>query len=198
MLDWRFGYSTINNLKNYKLHIIRNTVIALVIAVFFSCKNNFKDIQQVGFLQNEPAGIADTINLKYTDSFKLRANLISLKMLDYSNRPFGFSEFPQGIELIIYDDDGNKNTIFADYAIVYNETDLVDLRGNVILATHKKDSLFTPQMYFDQKKEWVFTNENFRLHSEGSDIYGRGFDSDNKFEEKDMLEMNGYVDIENQ
>lgn len=184
-------------MKTKKSHIIFNTVTALVVTVFFSCKNNFKDVQQVGVLQNEPIGVADTINLKYTDSFKLRANLLSPKMLDYSNRDFAFSEFPKGVELIIYDNDGNKSKIFADYAIVYSETDLVDLRGNVILATHKKDSLFTEQMYFDQTKEWVFTNENVRLRSEGTDINGIGFDSDRNFLEYEMLAMQGDIEVNN-
>ncbi len=184
-------------MKNKKLHIISNTVIALAMTVFFSCKNNFKDVQQVGVLQNEPIGVADTINLKYTDSFQLRANLLSSKMLDYSNRNFAFSEFPEGIELVIYDNEGNKNKIFADYAIVYTETDLVDLRGNVILATFKKDSLFTSQMYFDQTKEWVFTNKNFRYRSGGSDINGTGFDSDRNFDEPEMLGAAGDVEVNN-
>ncbi len=166
-------------------------------AVFFSCKNNLKDVQQIGVLQNEPIYIADTINLKYTDSFKLRANLMSPKMLDYSNRAFGFSEFPEGIELVIYDEDGNESKIFSDYAVIYNETDLIDLQGNVILATHKKDSLFTDQMYFDQLNEWVFTNRPFRLVSDGSDISGRGFDSDKNFDDYEMLEIGGEVQIDN-
>lgn len=184
-------------MKKQHLHIIKNTIIALAVIVFFSCKNNFKDVQQVGVLQNEPAGIADTINLKYTDSFKLKANLISSKMLDYSNRSFGFSEFPEGIELVIYDDDGNKSKIFADYAIIYNDTDLVDLIGNVILATHTKDSLFTTQMYFDQKNEWAFTNHNFRLHKDGSDILGSGFDSDKNLEDYEMLDIGGDIPMDN-
>ena len=179
------------------LHIILNTVTALAVTVFFSCKNNFKDVQQVGVLQNEPVGVADTINLKYTDSFKLRANLLSPKMLDYSNRDFGFSEFPEGIELLIYDDQGNKSKILADYAIVYNETDLIDLRGNVILATHQKDSLFAPQMYYDQKNEWVFTNQAVRLRTDGSDLNGRGIDSDRNFNRPEMLEVGGFVEVDN-
>jgi LPS export ABC transporter protein LptC len=167
--------------------------------VFFSCKNNFKDVQQVGVLQNEPSGIADTINLKYTDSFQLRANLLSPRMLNYSNRTFGFLEFPIGIELVLYDNDGNKSKIFADYAIMYVETDLIDLRGNVILATHKKDSLFTSQMYYDQKAEWVFTNQKVRLSSEGSNMLGVGFDSDRNFENSEMLEIaDSELEIDNQ
>lgn len=184
-------------MKHKFSHIILNTVAALVVTVFFSCKNNFKDVQQVGVLQNEPIGEADTINLKYTDSFRLKANLLSPKLYDYSNRNFAFSEFPKGIELIIYDEDGNASKIFSDYAVVYNETDLVDLKGNVILATHEKDSLFTEQMYFDQKKEWVFTNKEFRLVTEGTDISGRGFDSDRNFDDYEMLEFGGFMDVDN-
>ena len=134
-----------------KSNIILNTVTALVVTVFFSCKNNFKDVQQVGVLQNEPIGVADTINLKYTDSFQLRANLLSPKMLDYSNRGFAFSEFPDGIELKVYDDDNNKTTITSKYAIFYTETDIIDLSGDVVIATQNKDTLFTEQLYYNQK-----------------------------------------------
>jgi len=184
-------------MKRRVIHNTLNTVIALVMTVFFSCKNNFKDVQNVGVLQNEPIGEADTINLKYTDSFQLKANLLSPKLYDYSNRDFAFSEFPKGIELTIYDKDGNASKIFSDYAISYKETDLIDLRGNVILATHTQDSLFTEQMYFDQKKEWAFTNHVFRFRSDGADLSGRGFDSDSNLEFYETLESGGYIDVDN-
>lgn len=165
--------------------------------MFFSCKNNFKDIQQIGVLQNEPVGVADTINVKYTDSFQLKANLISSKMFDYSNRNFGFSEFPEGIELRVYDDEKNESKIFADYAIIYDETDLIDLRGNVILATYKQDSLFTSQMYYNQKTSWVFTNEAVRLVTETSESFGNGIDSDSEFNFPSMLEVTGEIEVNN-
>ena len=149
-------------------------------------------------MQNEPIGIADTINLKYSDSLGiLAANLISSKMLDYSNRAFGFSEFPNGIELIIYDKDKNKSKIFADYAIAYNDTDLIDLRGNVILATHNGDSLFAPQMYYDQKTEWVFTNDNVKYVKEGSIQFGRVFDADRNIDFSEILEHSGDIQLDN-
>lgn len=169
----------------------------LSVTIFFSCKDNFDEVQQIGVLQNAPVGEADTINLKYTDSSKLIANLLSSKMLDYSNRSFGYSEFPEGIELIIYDKENNKSKVFADYAIYYNGTGLIDLRDNVIIATHNKDTLFTSQLYYDQKTEWVFTNKPFRLRTNSSDISGRGFDSDREFERKEMLEMAGEVEVNN-
>lgn len=184
-------------MKTKSIHSINVIVTILIVTMFFSCKDNLKEVQKIGVLQNAPIGIADTIDLKYTDSSKLVANLLSPKMLDYSNRSFGFSEFPEGIELIIYDRDNNKSKIFADYAIFYSKTGLIDLQGNVILATHDNDTLFTPQLYYDQKLEWVFTNKSWRLRTNSSDINGKGFDSDRDFKDKQMLGMAGEVDINN-
>ena len=183
------------------LHNIKNGVIAIAMTLFFSCKNNFNEVQKVGILQNQPIGEAEHINLKYTelkDSIvHLQANLISSKLLDYSNRNFKFSEFPKGIELTLYDENKNKTTIFSDYAIVYDDTDVIDLQGNVIIATHDKDTLFTEQMYYDQNLQWVFTNHPFLFKSLAGNTTGYSFDSDKSLKKLQMLEMDGDFELDN-
>ena len=183
------------------LHIIKNVVTAIVVTLFFSCSNDFDDVQKVGILQNQPIGEAEDIDLKYTEykdsTVRLLANLLSPKMLDYSNRNFAFSEFPDGIELIIYDENNNKTTITSDYAIVYSETDIIDLRGNVKIATHEKDTLFTEQLFYNQKLEWAFTNEAWLFKRSGSPSYGIGFDSDKEFKNFQLLEMGGDFEFDN-
>ena len=182
----------ISNSSYYKNPI----VTAIVVTMLFSCKNNFKEVSQMGILQNEPIGIAKNINLKYTEAEdsigRLVANLESPKMLDYSNREFSFFEFPIGVRLSLYDDKNQKNVVLADYAIVYKETDLIDLQGNVILITPQNDSLFAEQMYYDQKQEWLFSNLPVRLKSATSNS-GKGdiFDSDTKFKNYTILEGRG-------
>ena len=175
--------------KNY-LHNIKNIVTVFAVTMFFSCNNNFKDVQQVGVLQNQPIGIAEHINLKYTDSGLVKANLISSKMLDYSNRDFAYSEFPEGINLILFDKDKNKTVITSNYAIHYSESNLIDLRGNVVLATHKKDTLYTEQLYYNEKLEWIFTDKPFRFRSDIQNALGLHLDSDIDFSNPQIIEMN--------
>ncbi len=177
-------------LKN--THIFRNIVTAIVVTMFFSCKDNFKEVQQIGVLQNEPVGIAENINLKYTDSGKVKANLLSPKMKDYSNREFAFQEFPDGIKLLLYDK-GQKSTILSDYAISYNQNDLIDLQKNVIIVTQEGDSIFANQLYYDQKNEQIFTNEAFKLKSPTKIISGNGFNSDKDFKNFEALEVTGII-----
>ena len=178
------------NFKN--INIPRSIVTAIVVTMFFSCKNNFKEVQQIGVLQNEPIGVAENINLKYTDSGKVKANLLSPKMLDYSNREFAFTEFPDGIKLLLYDK-GKQSTILSDYAISFNETDLIDLQNNVIIVTQENDSIFANQLYYDQQNEQIFTNEAFRMKSATKIITGKGFNSDKDFTDFEALEVTGII-----
>lgn len=163
------------------------------VSIFFSCKNNFKEVQNIGALSSAPLTIAENINTKFTDSGKLKSILRSPKMLNYSNRSFAFYEFPEGVDLTLYDEGGKESHVVADYAIAYEETDLIDLRGNVILNTHNKDTLFAQQLFFDQKREWLFTNEPVKFRRKDELIDGNGFDSDRSFSKARVLEVTGVV-----
>ena len=171
-------------------HIINNLVIALAMTLFFSCKNDFKSVSQIGVAAYDPVGIGDSINLKFTDSGKVKANLLSPKVYDYSNREQSYSEFTEGVTLHIYEDN-QKNTIFSDYAIVNNKTDLIDLRGNVIIVTATNDSLFTDQLYYDKSNKWVFNNQPVKFKSKDYVTNGVGFDSDEDFNKVEVLDVTG-------
>ena len=171
-------------------------VTVFTVTMFFSCKDNFKDVQNIGLLSNKPITEAENINTKYTDSGKLKSHLISSKMLDFSNRKFSFVEFPEGINFTIYDKNGNKNNVIADFAMIYNDTDLIDLQGNVVLTTHNRDTLFTEQLFYDQKREWMFTNEPVKFRQKDQIINGTGFDSNRNFTNARVLEMSGIIYID--
>lgn len=164
--------------------------------MFFSCKDNFKEVQKIGISENEPIGVDFNINFKYTDSGRVTANLISAKTLDYSNRDFPFREFTDGVTLYIYDKEDNKNTIVADYAIIYNDTDLIEMQDNVVITTHDDKVLKTDQLFYDQKKEWLYTNKPVSFKTETDIINGNGFDSNSKFTNAEVLEVTGIITLE--
>ena len=182
-----------NTILKYKILYM---VTVFTVALFFSCKNNFKEIQNIGILDSGPLTIAENINTKYTDSGKLKSHLISPKMLNYTNREFAYYEFPEGINLTLFDDENNKSNVVADYAILYDETDLIDLQGNVILTTHNKDTLYADQLFYDQKTEWMFTNSPVKFVTKERIINGNGFDSNKDFTQAQVLETTGIIFID--
>ena len=109
--------------------------ICLSLIVFamllLSCESNFKDVQRINSVAFSPSGETEDINLKYTDSGKVKAILVSPLMLDFSNLEYGFNEFPKGVHVTLYDEQEKTSTVVADYAIRYEGSDIIDLQGNV-------------------------------------------------------------------
>lgn len=160
----------------------------------FSCENSLKDVQKFNQSSFVPTGEADSINLKYTDSGKIKSVLVSKKMLDYSNIKNAFTEFPIGVKVTMYDNNGKTTTIVADYAISYKKTDIIDLQGNVIINSHDGKKLETDQLYFDQKNEWFFTEKEFKYTDEaGGYLQGPGVDFSKDFKIFNMQKSSGEV-----
>jgi LPS export ABC transporter protein LptC len=153
-------------MNTHTKHIFQSIVIIFLGTMFFSCQDNFSEIQKLSYNKRFPVGEAENMFLVYTDSGKVKSTLRSPYNKDFSNQKFPFMEFPKGIVLEFFDENNNKSVVTSDYAILYSDTKLVDLQGNVVLTTHDGNVLEAPQLYWDQEKEWVFTEGEFKLSSE--------------------------------
>ncbi len=169
--------------------------ISIILIFLFSCEVE-KDLSSFLRAADIPISSAIEINTVHTDSGFVSSILNSPKMLNFSNANFPYFEFPSDIEVILFDENNNQTKIIADYAISYSNSDLIDLRGNVIVSTHLLDTLITDQLYYDRVEEWLFTNFDFRYVSSDKDIYGVGFDSDKTFDKIKFLKVNGFVSLE--
>ncbi len=171
----------------------------LFAAMLFSCDDDLSKLPNPNLTPLSPAGIANNIRVVYTDSAKIKAVLTSKKNLDFSNQDFPYSEFPEGLQVDFYDDDDNKSVIVADYGVLYNKTNLVELKGNVHLKTHDGKTLKTQQLYWDQGNEWIFTEERFQFTSPETDMDAVRLDvsRDFKFFSSDRV-FSGEVEIEEQ
>lgn len=152
--------------------------------MFFSCDSSFEDIRKIDVSEHFPGGVAENFRLIYTDSALIKATLTSPLSKDYSNQEFPYQEFPQGLKVDFFDKEKNKSTVIADYGIIYQATDMSDLRGNVVLLTHDGKKLETSQLYWDQKNQWVFTQEKFTFTNpeDGTIMNGEGIEFSQDFE----------------
>ena len=92
----------------FKKYILSFFLLIIVVSMVLGCENNFKEVQKNDYSEFVPSGDADNVNLKYTDSGKIKSILISPKMYDYANAEFAFTEFPKGVDVTIYDNKGKK------------------------------------------------------------------------------------------
>ncbi|WP_432411811.1 LPS export ABC transporter periplasmic protein LptC [Rasiella sp. SM2506] len=162
-------------------YIIKGVMAILFVITLFSCEGNYSNVQKLQQADNLPLGEGKGVNMKYTDSGVVVANLKAPVFLDFSNKEFPYKEFPEGVELYFWKE-GKLNTVFSDYAIQYDKTSLIDLRENVIVVTSDSVVLRAEQLYWDQGKEWVFTDQPYQIQlKDGSVNNGASFDSNQDF-----------------
>lgn len=166
-------------------YLSRHTFIYIVtvftVTMFFSCKGNLGEIQKLTALSKKPVGVAKNFEMIYTDSTRVVAIISGPVHNDFSNRDFQFQEFPEGVKVDFFDEEKNKSVITANYGIMYSSTNLVELVGNVVVETHEGKKLEAPQLYWDQKNEWIFTEKNYTFTSEDLKMTGIGIDFNKSF-----------------
>lgn len=177
----------------FKLQSIPVFVAFLALA-FAGCESNFKEVQKSNFSSFVPSSEADKINLKYTDSGRISATLLSDKMLDYAVVSFPFTEFPKGIHATLYDKNGKKTVVTSKYAITYKQTGIIDLQGNVKIVSDDGQQLETQQLYYDQKNAWFFTEKKFKFTSPRGISNGQGIDFSKDFKIINSQQITGEVD----
>ncbi|MES2747409.1 MAG: LPS export ABC transporter periplasmic protein LptC [Bacteroidota bacterium] len=168
-------------------------LVTAIVVSLFSCESNFKEVQKSNISEFTPSGQADTINLKYTDSGKIKAILVSPRMLDYATVSFPFTEFPNGINVTLFDEKAKRTFVTSKYAVTYKETDIIDLQGSVKITNETGQLLETEQLYYDQKNQWFYTEKRYKFTDPKGVSFGEGIDFSKDFKIINSQKISGEV-----
>lgn len=182
----------------FSKHIILSIAILGLVAMLFSCKTDFEEINDFLADKNLPIAVTKNISLVYTDSGYVKNKLKSPLLLNFENRKkHPYTEFPIGIHITTFDKKGDSTTITADKAITFDKTKISELRDNVVVFNHAKNlTLKTSLLYWDQKENYFFSNKKSILTSPKDTIIGlEGFDSNADLTNATMMNNSGTLFI---
>jgi LPS export ABC transporter protein LptC len=169
-------------------------IIPVILIALSACESNFKEVQRMGSVTFSPVGQSEDINLKYTDSGKVKAILVSPLMMDYTHLEYGFNEFPKGVHITLFDEGNHENYVVSDYAIRYENTDVIDLQGHVKITSYDGKVLTTEQLYYDQKNAWFYTEKYFKfIDGKGGYLEGPGIDFSKDFKVLNTQQNTGQI-----
>ncbi|MDD4108787.1 MAG: LPS export ABC transporter periplasmic protein LptC [Prolixibacteraceae bacterium] len=189
--------------SDFKRHISIFINIAALVSgaalLFCSCENNIEKIKAFNTVDNLPVVEATNFETLYTDSGEVRFYLKTPKLLRFEAEGKPYIEFPEGIELIKYDNNQNIiSGITANYAKQFVEDKKWEAKNNVIATNIKGDTLKTEHLIWDEKTERIYTEEYVKIIRANQIITGIGFQSDQSLENWRIKNPKGtiYVDIE--
>lgn len=127
-----------------------------------------------------PINSAININLVQSDSAIVRSQIKAAKQLEYEN---GNLEFPEGIDIQFFDEEGNiTTTMKANKGYYLREDNLYKGVGDVQVENMLKDqSLKAEEMFWNPNKKQIYT-EKFVTVRDGQTLFnGTGMEADESF-----------------
>jgi LPS export ABC transporter protein LptC len=176
MKQQKFVFKHLLNLKKISIAALFSGAAIL----FYACENN--DLEQIKAFsspENQPTIEADNFEMLSTDSGEIRFFLKAPKLLKFENEGNAYLEFPQGIELVEYDNNENViSSITANYARQYEKEDKWEAKNNVVASNAQGDTLKTELLNWEKKTGKIYTPEFVKIIRPDQTITGIGFESD--------------------
>ncbi len=133
----------------------------------------------------------------YSDSAKQKAVVEADELLDLQN---GDREVPLGMFITFFEKDGSISaTLRANYAYYYKEEDRWKATGNVIVNNiANKETLKSEELFWEPKKEDVYTEKFVRIETPGELMTGTGLKAKQDFSEWTLENPEGIIDVEDE
>ncbi len=169
-------------LKNTITNIFTaSSFLLLAVCVFTSsCSSNKpEEIQAIGDREEMASLIVKDLETVITDSGKVKYRLLTPEMYQYPNKEEPYTDFPKGLNVIIYLPDGSVDgQIKCNNAIYYEKKQLFELNNDVEAISQKNEILNTEQLFWDMEKETIYSEKFVKITSEEGIWMGTGFESD--------------------
>jgi len=178
-----------------KLYQIFNIATIFIVAMFFSCGNDIKEVQDFLAEKNLPIGAAKNVHLIHTDSGRVKTILTAPVMHDFSNRDdHPYTLFPEGVRLVSFDDKGDSVILTAGYSITFSKTNISEVKDSVsVVNPAAQTKLLTSQLFWDSNEHYIYTEKHFTLITKLDTISGKGFESNEDLSKVIMKSIKGSI-----
>ena len=170
------------------------------VMLFFACENNIEQIKAFSLDESLPVLESYNHETMATDSGIIRYYLKAPKVLRFEMTREAYFEFPEGIEIIQYNENKEiTSSITANYAKQFERDKKWEVKNNVIATNAQGDTLKTEQLFYDEIEGKIYTDEFVRIIRPEENITGVGFRSDQTMQNWRILQPRGsiYVSVDN-
>lgn len=165
--------------------------------LFSSCKN---DVKKIEILQKKEYPYLSSYNLKVTttDSTKVQGTLETPELHQYKYDPKNpYTEFPKGCVVSqLNEETGELAKLSCKYAILHEREELYEAKINVVVSNGAGNTLKSEQLFWDKKKQIIYTDQYVQLIGENSVISGTGFRSKQDLSNPEFDNISGQVEFE--
>ena len=162
------------------------TAFIAVAFVVFGCGGKLKEADKIN-LAETPVQVVNDMFAVNTENGLVKQRFESDVMLKFVTDTMDYDLFPEGLHVFGYTEEGLLETIImADKtkhvaAGKRSPGELWEATGNVVVSNViKKETMETDTLYWDRRKEEIYTDAYVKLYSEDGLMQGYGMRSDDR------------------
>lgn len=177
---------------------IKSIIVLAGTIMLLACKNDIQEVNRLAAEELRPEMTGTDLELIYSDSAKIKYRVLTPQYLKITAGEQKYEEFPQGIHVISYDMEGKEvGSIRSRYAKKLEDQMLWEARNEVVVINAEGKKLETELLYWDMKKELIYSDRYVRLTAGGQIIEGNnGFESDQNLDRPVFRNITGQVEVE--
>lgn len=137
----------------------------------FGCENSQRSLnewRETKALVEEATGVQTV----FSQGGSVRSRLTAPLMRRYSSDTV-YVEFPKTLHMVFFDSVGQvQSRLDARYGKYFESLNKAHLRDSVVVANVNGDTLWTPDLWWDQNTQKFYTDKPVRIYRNGDRIYG--------------------------
>lgn len=183
-----------------KQHIASTIAIGMMAVVLSSCRKEVRlRADAVEDRAGMPALDSRHITTLISDSGVIRYKIVAERWRVFDRAKPPYWEFPDGVYLEQFNSAQRVVTsLKADYAYYDREAQIWRLDGNVHSQNRAGEQFDTPQLFWNQKTERVYSDTTIKITKETSIISGVGFDSNQEMTQYTIQHPTGIIPLKDE
>jgi hypothetical protein len=175
-------------------------ILGLALLILVSCKNEEENKDELAFMKEFDGIRSESFGVTYyfSDSARVTAELKAAHIMEKEENDKGekvFQIVDQGLRLNFLDGRGKPHSYIESDSGRFDLTNkLGGLFKNVHLVNSKGETLDTEALYWNEKKDSIFTDQLVRIETADKIIIGKkGFRSNTEFSEYIIYGIEGEI-----
>jgi LPS export ABC transporter protein LptC len=165
--------------------------------LMLSCENDIAEINRLFTEEDTEKEVGKEVEILYSDSASLKVKVQSPTLERYVSRLTQREEFPDGLKVDFYDENGRRASwLTAKSATRLESEGQMIVRDSVVWQSVNLERLETEELIWDDKIQKVYTNKFVIIRRPGEIIYGYGFEANQDFSKSRIRAIEGRLKVD--
>ena len=167
--------------------------------LLFSCGE--QDAAASGSEETMMTEYSENLSVVMSQNGRRSYHFVTPLLEGYSQAREPYREFRKGVKITTYKNDSLSEVdavLTANYAIYYENRELWEAKGNVVVRKSDGKDLYTQQLFWNARTKKIYSNVDSKIvQNNGRDVFiGEGFESDEEFKDWRFRRMKGRMEVE--